>query len=158
MRIVVFSDTHGDGRAIDRIVEKNREVTHFIFLGDGMREIENAVTKYPDKEFHIVSGNCDFNSTNPGTSIIELANKRIMFTHGHLYDVNFTLDKLITKALYNNAHIVCFGHIHRRVNHYRNGLYILNPSSASCPRDGKRPAYAYIDIEDSGIFISHVDL
>ena len=138
MRIVVFSDTHGDGRAIDRIVEKNREVTHFIFLGDGMREIENAVTKYPDKEFHIVCG--------------------IMFTHGHLYDVNFTLDKLITKALYNNAHIVCFGHIHQRVNNYRNGLYILNPSSASCPRDGKRPAYAYIDIEDSGIFISHVDL
>ncbi|MBE6837106.1 MAG: YfcE family phosphodiesterase [Ruminococcus sp.] len=158
MRVVVFSDTHGNGIAIDKIVEKNKDVTHFIFLGDGMREIESAVKKYPDKEFHIVCGNCDSDSLYPDTGFLELCGKKIMFTHGHRYYVNFSLDKLITNALYNNAHIVCFGHLHERVNNYFNGIYILNPSSASCPRDGKKPAYAYIDIEESGIFIAHVDL
>lgn len=158
MRVVVFSDTHGKGVAIDKIVERNKDVTHFIFLGDGMREIENAVTKYPDRQFHIVSGNCDSGSSYPDTSFLELSGKKIMFTHGHRYYVNFSLDKLITNALYNNAHIVCFGHLHERINNYFSGIYILNPSSASCPRDGKKPAYAYIDIEESGIFIAHVDL
>jgi len=158
MRVVVFSDTHGNGVAIDKIVERNKDVKEFIFLGDGMREIENAQVKYPDKNFHIVAGNCDSNSMSPNTGFLELCGKKIMFTHGHHYYVNYSLDKLITNALYNNAHIVCFGHLHERINEYRNGIYVLNPSSASCPRDGKKPAYAYIDIEESGIFIAHVDL
>ena len=71
MRVVVFSDTHGNGVAIDKIIERNKDVREFIFLGDGMREIENAQVKYPDKNFHIVAGNCDSNSMSPNTGFLE---------------------------------------------------------------------------------------
>lgn len=158
MRVVVFSDTHGNGRAIDKIIEKNKDVSHFIFLGDGMREIENAVKKYPDRKFHIVRGNCDTGSMYPETACLELCGHKIMYTHGHTHYVNFNLDRLVTNALYNNADIVCFGHLHARHNEYRNGIYVLNPSSASCPRDGKPPCYAFIDLEQSGVAINHVNV
>lgn len=158
MRIVVFSDTHGNGFAVKNIVEKNKDVEHFIFLGDGNREICQAVERYPDKKFHIVSGNCDVGSAFPAVDFLELAGHRIMFCHGHTLGVSFTLEKITNYALYNNADIVCFGHLHARINKYQNGVHFLNPSSASCPRDGLKPAYAFIDLEPNGVFVSHVDL
>lgn len=158
MRIVVFSDTHGNGRAVDRIIERNSGVSHFVFLGDGMREIQSAVEKYPDKEFHIVSGNCDYNSSYPAVGVFEAGGHRILFTHGHTCGVNFTLDRLKNLALYNNCDIALFGHLHCRIYSFENKIHILNPGSASVPRDGKPPCYAFIDIEKGGIVVNHVDL
>lgn len=158
LRVVVFSDTHGNGLAVKKIMEKNKDVQHFIFLGDGNREIRWAVGEYPDKEFHIVAGNCDIASKFPKIAFLELGGHKILYTHGDTLGVGFTLSKIENFALYNNADIVCFGHLHARINHYENGLHLVNPSSASCPRDGKKPAYAFIDIEPGGVFVSHVDL
>lgn len=158
VRVVVFSDTHGNGLAVNKIMEKNKDVSHFIFLGDGNREICQAVKDYPDKNFYIVAGNCDIASKFPKIAFLELGGHKILYTHGDTLGVSFTMTKIINQALYNNADIVCFGHLHARINEYQNGLHILNPSSASCPRDGKNPAYAFIDIEPNGVFISHVDL
>ena len=158
MRVVVFSDTHGNGAVIDRIVSDNSSVSEFIFLGDGEKEIDKATLRYTDKNFHTVRGNCDFNSKKPDFSILELEGHRILFTHGHTFGVNFTLDRLVNFALYNNADIVLFGHLHVRHYEYRNKIHILNPSSASLPRDVKPPAYAFIDIEESGGVCGHVNL
>lgn len=158
MRVVVFSDTHGNKFALKKIMDNNKDVEHFIFLGDGNAEICEAVKNYPEKQFHIVAGNCDYSSKYPDVAFLELCGHKILYTHGHTIGVSFTLDKITTHALYNNADIVCFGHLHVRINTYKNGLHLLNPSSASCPRDGKRPAYAFIDLEPNGVFISHVEL
>lgn len=158
MRIVVFSDTHGNAGAIDNIVERNKEVKHFIFLGDGQREVERAVEKYPDKEFHIVAGNCDFASKLPKEGFLEIGGHKILFTHGHAQAVGFSLDRLCYLALYNNADIALFGHTHARHYEYTNGVHMLNPGSASAPRDGNYPSYAFIDIEKGGIVYNHVSL
>lgn len=158
MRIAVFSDIHGNGAAVEKIIEKNKGVKHFIFLGDGIREVEKAAENHPDKEFHIVAGNCDFSADYPKTDYFEIAGHKIMYTHGHTHYVKYGLERILLSAQCSGADIICFGHTHERVNEYFGGIYILNPSSASCPRDGKKPAYAFIDIENNGVFVSHVDL
>ena len=72
--------------------------------------------------------------------------------------MKYSLDRLKKLAIENNADIIAFGHTHVRYTNYENGLYVINPGSASCPRDGKSPSYAFIDITDAGIATNIVSL
>lgn len=158
MRVVVFSDTHGNGLAVEKIIQRNKDVSHFVFCGDGYREVISAKEKYPDKNFYIARGNCDFGEDASDYGFLELCGHKILYTHGHLQGVNFSYDRLITLALYNNCDIICYGHLHERHCEYRNGVYIFSPSSASLPRDGKKPCYGFLDLEEKGVMMSHADL
>lgn len=160
MRIIVFSDTHGDYAAIYKIFKSNSDARLFIFLGDGERDLDRLRVQYPDKKILSVSGNCDYTSLTPENDIYCTKNGiRIFFTHGHNWGVKYSCDRLFYKARDVFAQIVLFGHTHCRYYAYEDGIHILNPGSAGQPRDGKPACYAYIDItDDGGIFCSHVDL
>ncbi len=158
MRIIVFSDTHGCFRAMKEIFEKNKDVTDFIFLGDGEKELRKIKNLYPDKKIMSVKGNCDYSDDSPLLNIFTYENVKIIFTHGHKYNAKYSTDALLRLAKENNAQIVCFGHSHCRYNGYQDGIHILNPGSAAQPRDGNPPGYAFIDITESGIMCSHVNL
>lgn len=158
MRIVVFSDTHGQRSAAAKVFDRNQNADAFIFLGDGEREFEYAKGLYPQKTALMVSGNCDYNSLYPSTDIFMAGDTKILFSHGHIHDVKYSTERMYNLALSNNSKIVLFGHTHCRYYEYRDGIYLLNPGSASCPRDFKRPSYAIIDVTDKGIMCNHVDL
>lgn len=158
MRIIVYSDTHGSFSAHAKIFERNQDADGFIFLGDGERELDKIKTLYPDKTVLNVAGNCDYCSMSPNSDIYMANDVKLLFTHGHSWGVKFSLDRLYYKAKEIGAKIVLFGHTHCRYYSYEDGVYILNPGSASLPRDGKPKCYAFIDITDKGIMCSHVDL
>lgn len=158
MRIVVFSDTHKNLRAMKEIFDRNTDVSVFIFLGDGEQELRQIKNLYPDKQILSVKGNCDFTNDSPLIGTFCYENTKIIYTHGHKYNVKYSTDSLYYLARENDAQIVCFGHSHCRYYDYRDGIYMLNPGSAAQPRDWKPPCYAFIDITDSGIVCSHVDL
>ena len=42
MRLIAFSDTHGNLASADRIFALNPACDHFFFLGDGLDELEIA--------------------------------------------------------------------------------------------------------------------
>ena len=44
MRIIVFSDTHGNYSAMHKIFKRNGDADLFIFLGDGERDLDSAVS------------------------------------------------------------------------------------------------------------------
>ena len=157
MRIVVFADTHGSFSAVNTILTTNHFCDHFIFLGDGMEEVDHIRSMFPEKRFYCVSGNCD-HSDAPVSDTIELFNTRIFITHGHYYDVKNTFDNLIDRATEENAGIILFGHTHCRL--YRNikGFHILNPGSAAQPKDHEPPGYAIIEITPCGFNFMHVDV
>lgn len=67
-------------------------------------------------------------------------NIKILFSHGHTFGVKYSLDRIYYKAKEIGAKIVLFGHTHCRYYSYEDGVHILNPGSASCPRDGKPKA------------------
>ncbi len=158
MRIIVFSDTHGDSRAVNEIISRNRDAQAFIFLGDGERELNAAKEKYPDVKIFSVAGNCDYRSSLPDSGVYETDGAKIFYTHGHNWGVKFSMTRLFLQAKEIGANVALFGHTHCRSLAYEDGVYILNPGSASCPRDGGKPGYAFVDIAPNGIFCSHVDL
>lgn len=159
MRIVIFSDTHGNFSAMHKIFKRNGNADLFIFLGDGEKDLAPLKKIYLDKKIISVSGNCDVCGSTPLSDIYTLPDgKKIFFTHGHKFNVRFSVDRLFFKAKEENCSFAFFGHTHCRYAEMRDGVLILNPGSAGCPRDGKPACYAWVDITDSGIIYNHVDL
>ncbi|MCI7805035.1 MAG: metallophosphoesterase family protein, partial [Oscillospiraceae bacterium] len=62
------------------------------------------------------------------------------------------------KARSMGADIALYGHTHERFCAYEDGLYIMNPGSTSCPRDGRKPSFGIIDVSPSGIMTNIIDL
>ena len=153
MRILVVSDTHGNEYTLRQAVEEQPTARLIIHLGDGVRDAESVADTYPDKQFRIVRGNCDFGhpETLAETGLEILKGHRLFFTHGHRYDVKMGLYRLVCAAREQKADIVMFGHTHVPVTDYDDGLYILNPGSLSYGN----PTYGVIDITDAGI-VPHI--
>ena len=150
MRILVISDSHGNSYVIDKIISAHRDVKDIFFLGDKTNDIEDFIYMYNDKNFHIVSGNCDFASNYPNTDICTVENKRILFTHGNIFGVKSGTGGIIRAAKERNCDIALFGHTHVPKTEYADGIYIVNPGSCSHSRDGAN-SYAVIDIVNGGI-------
>ena len=158
MRIIVISDTHRNFSVLHDIFERNLGAELFIFLGDGERELEDIKSLYPDKRILNVCGNCDFSSLAQNVGMTEENGVKIIYLHGHLHGVKGGVERITTLARENEARVILFGHTHQRFYSYVDGINILNPGSASIPRDGKKPSYAFIDITKAGIVCNHVDI
>ena len=160
MRIVVLSDTHGNYFNLESIILRNTDADWIIHLGDGERELDNFILshqKLAPKIIH-VAGNCDFDSLSNDVFVLPVLDHKILATHGHLYGVGGSLDRLKNLALTNGCDIVLFGHTHVRYQSNENGLYMMNPGSASIPRDGKKPSFGHIDISAAGVVTNIVDV
>lgn len=161
MRIVVMSDSHGDYFAVEQIIERNLSADMFIHLGDGERELDKVVVKHPEINVYHVAGNCDYASLSPDILSLGLEyGHGLIAVHGHNHSVKYdsSLELLKQTAKNNNADIILYGHTHCRDSRYEDGIYILNPGSASCPRDGNKPSFAIIDVMQQGILTNIVDL
>lgn len=159
MRIVVFSDTHGNYSAMHKIFKRNGDAGLFVFLGDGEPELERLRIQYIDSNIVSVAGNCDTCSAKPVSSVYDIGGgKKIFFTHGHKWGVRSSVDRLFFKAKEEGCSFAFFGHTHCRYAEMRDGILILNPGSAGCPRDGKPASYAWVDVTDKGVVWNHVDL
>ncbi len=158
MRIIVISDTHGNFKAIWDIVEKHKsDAQTIVFLGDGLRELEDVMTLYPELDFKYVAGNCDHLSMAKRMDAFWADGKKIFFTHGDNCGVKHSTERLIGIATENHADIALFGHTHCGVAEYHDGLYLMNPGSPSCPRNAKA-SYGIIDIVPSGVVLNLVIL
>ena len=141
MRIIVISDTHGNFKTLWDIVDKHQnDAQTIVFLGDGLRELEDVITLYPKLNFKYVAGNCDYASTAKRTDAFWAEGKKILFTHRE-----------------NHADIALFGHTHCGITEYHDDLYLMNPGSPSCPRNSKS-SYGIIDIVPAGIALNLVML
>ena len=88
MRIIIFSDSHGNVNVLKKIIEQNISAEMFIHLGDGAREVSLIRQLYPFKEIYSVSGNCDISTDSNEKLVIDIDGKNKIFaTHGHLYNV-----------------------------------------------------------------------
>ncbi len=152
MRILVFSDSHGNSRPIRDAIMLHPEADMIIHLGDGERDIQNLSSFSENKRVVQVCGNCDFASLLPANEIIDVCGKRIFCTHGHNEQVKYMMSIFENKARVSGAHIALYGHTHQAVTKYDDGLYIMNPGSA---RIGE---YGIIDIERNGIMTSLCEL
>ena len=150
MRIVIISDSHKNTRVIDKILSKQPEAEYVFFLGDLASDIEDFEFLYPEKRFFAVCGNCDYFSNLPSVGVEIISGVKILYTHGHNFSVKYDIGRLAEAAKNSDCKIALYGHTHVSQILYDEGLYIVNPGSCSCPREG-RASYAVIDITDKGI-------
>lgn len=152
MKILVFSDAHGNfSNARDAIID-HPEANAVIFLGDGAREFENLKNQF-DMDFYILKGNCDFADTHDLCLFEIFGGKKIYACHGHTHFVKNGLSDLKDAARSMGADIVLYGHTHVAKNIYDDGLYIMNPGSCS----GYKASYGIIEITNAGILTNIVN-
>lgn len=156
MRIIVISDTHGNYSALESVFSRNSDADWFFHLGDGERDLDRFLTEnpaYTERAVH-VCGNCDLCSLSPGFFILPVPGHRIFASHGHIFGVKSGIERIKNAARQNECDIVLYGHTHVRLCRYEDGMYIMNPGSASCPHDGTKPSFGHIDISDAGVVMN----
>ncbi len=146
MKLLVISDVHGRRDAVERVLAQHGDAATVIFLGDGLREVEDVADSHPQRSFLTVPGNCDFAALQPAARLEILGGKRFFITHGHKYNVKYGLYTLELAARERQADVVLFGHTHVPLEDYADGLYMLNPGSL-----GYEGSYGLVDVSAAGV-------
>lgn len=148
IRIIVFSDTHKCIEPCIQAVNNIKDIDMIIHAGDhwsDARELEDIFKNIPVK---YVRGNCDF-SLAPLEELIEIGEKKIFVTHGHMYNVKQEHDRYETikkRGLELGADVVVFGHTHIPFNQNFGNITIINPGSVKYTRN-----YGIIEIDNDKI-------
>ena len=147
MRILVFSDTHKKIDDCIRVVERIKEVDMIIHAGDHSSDAKELQKAFLDIPVEYVRGNCDF-SYDDEEIMVEADGKKIMVTHGHLYNVknDVVYTALKERARRLGADVVVFGHTHIAYNENLGDLFVLNPGSVKSGR-----TFGVIEVENGKI-------
>lgn len=115
MKILALSDSHNQIINLDYTL-----FDYVIHCGD------YGGSKFDDNVLY-VRGNCDFQ----GEKIKEITinNKKILITHGDLFNVKFTLNNLFYRALDTKCDICLYGHTHYQCVNEIEGIYFINPGA-----------------------------
>ncbi len=132
MKVLVFSDSHGDRNILKKVYEKEKPDVA-IHLGDHFFD-QDGLCDY------VVKGNCDFGEA-PIEQTIQIGDYKLFITHGHRYRVKYGIDLLIDKNREIGADIVLFGHTHCIFEDYFEESFFFNPGSISLPRGMDDPSY-----------------
>ncbi|MBR5224913.1 MAG: metallophosphoesterase [Clostridia bacterium] len=130
-RVGVFSDSHGDQKALYDLMEKMGYLDAVCFLGDVSKDamfLSDLCSGMPQQPaFYGVRGNNDLASMLPDSMIADLGGVRAYLTHGHLCAGPLAL---AYRALENECSVALFGHTHIPFYSYEQGVLLLNPGSA----------------------------
>lgn len=145
MKYLVLSDSHGSFQKVFDVITAHSEIDNIIFLGDGARDIEDAMLCFEKKKFYCVSGNCDIMCDFSDNGVINDCEVKILYTHGSDYGVKSSLLSLRAKANMENADLVLYGHTHIAKTDEHEGKIFLNPGSL------KNGSYAIVEINNGQI-------
>ena len=152
MKYMVISDIHGGINELNTVlgIYVKEHCSKLLILGDLFtygygfdRSREDIVNRLNMMKDNIIAvrGNCDNDLNNIKFDIdlikeIELNDKKIAMTHGHLYTENQLLEM--------NKDIIYTGHTHRKRLVKEGDTLLANPGSVSKSRDGEN-SFAIVD-------------
>ena len=148
LKIGILSDTHNNREAVERVVALCPDAKLWLHAGDCVPDAE-YLEMLTDTGVAKVAGNSDFFSADaPNAVIVEAAGHKIFLTHGHSFGVRFGVDELINVAKENGCDMAVYGHTH--VAQILPGeVTVINPGSASRPRDEMRPSFAVAELTEN---------
>lgn len=143
MKVLVLSDSHGNAEAMARAVaqEQPRQV---LFLGDGLRDVEELQRLYPTLPVITVPGNCDWGSFDQPERLIELEGVRILMMHGHTRRVKYDGLAASYAARELGAQVLLYGHTHVPLVDCDGTLFTMNPGTVG---DRLRGTYGTLTLE-----------
>ncbi len=148
MKILVVSDTHKKISGLIELIDNN-DFDMIFHLGDSFDDYIEIKLIYDIPVFGVV-GNIDYYYNEPLDKEVEVEGYKFFLTHGHEYRVKKDIRELMKIKGYD---YILYGHTHIPKIDILGSTIILNPGSLSEPRDGNKPTYAVITIEDG--MISH---
>jgi putative phosphoesterase len=153
---IVMSDSHMNRQVVENIKDKYLNQASAIFhCGDSELPSDDRIWQ----GITVVKGNCDYDEGYPDFTLEEVEGKRILITHGHLFDVGFGLESYAQFAQEKKADVALFGHIHQPVAQIINQTLFLNPGSVEQPRGQINiKMYAVIKVTSTGYDISYHNL
>lgn len=145
MKALILSDSHRDFGSIMRAVENERNADLIIHAGDVHKDVEDILMAWPNIPCVYVIGNNDFFVHDvPEKRLFTFGGKRIFLTHGHLYGVKISLDRLERTAKAINADICIYGHTHTSYLKQHGNLLVINPGCS-------RKSYAVLEINNGEV-------
>ncbi|WP_314558475.1 metallophosphoesterase [uncultured Parvimonas sp.] len=150
MIIAVVSDTHGIVLPVAYSLQRNK-VDIVLHLGDNASDAKK-IEQITGMEIYAVAGNCDENSKDvPEELVLEIRRKKFFLTHGHNYDVDNGIDKIVEKAKEVGADYALFGHTHVHLRERVDGITVLNPGSTTLPRRGDTKGYYIVNLIEKSV-------
>lgn len=146
MKILLFSDSHGNEDNMIRAVERERPFTldAIVHLGDGWRDAEALHRLYPRIPLEQVPGNCDLGRFEERERVVFFGDCRVLLCHGHTLGVKSSLLRASYEARERGAQALLYGHTHIPHIDYHDGLWLVNPGSIG---DWRRPSYGVLTVE-----------
>ncbi len=157
MKILVFSDSHGETNKMERIINANSHTTDLVLhLGDRASDLVFIREKYPQIAFISVKGNngdyFSYGVDAPNEYTLTLENRRFFMTHGHKNGVKSgELFGLMYEAQKNRSDVVLYGHTHIAKLTQVDNVYYFNPGSITYPRDASGGTYGIITLKNNTI-------
>ncbi len=148
-RLIVVSDSHGNAKAIEKLLPLIKENHYFVHLGDGISDLRVALDECPKKTYFCL-GNCDFYGRVPDEGILEVEDVKIFYCHGHKYGVKSGLGVLAQRAKELGCSLALYGHTHKQGVVEIDGVTLVNPGSLRYPL-GEGGSYAYVVINGEKI-------
>ena len=152
--LTVFSDSHGNIDALNKLRPKFLNSDKIVFLGDGRYDLNTVNLDFGYKIFY-VDGNCDGYGFSPEL-IFSVENFKILAVHGHRFYVKENLESLVLYAKEQGCNVVLFGHTHMPIVTHLHGVTLVNPGTLS--NYGKRQTYCSIEIDGSKFDAKIVEL
>lgn len=159
MKILVVSDTHGVVfESIVGSIKKEKNIDLLVHCGDKYKDAEKIASMINAKEFCRVVGNCDYDIRDGANMLnLNIENKHVLVTHGHLQNVKDGLDNLKNLAKEKAADIVLYGHTHISHAETIDNILYFNPGSTILPKNGKA-SYGIVEISKDNIITKIVNL
>lgn len=147
MKILSVTDSHGRLDFLIKMWEKEKPDIVFC-TGDYTEDVVELSYIYPQSEYYIVRGNCDFGDYNNQDRIkLEVGKNKFFLTHGHLYGVKRDYNYLELEVRKEGVNYCIFGHTHIPYLETKDGVTFFNPGAA---RD---KLYGVIEIVDDKVKI-----
>ncbi|MDD4568879.1 MAG: metallophosphoesterase [Tepidanaerobacteraceae bacterium] len=144
MKIVVFSDTHGLVYLAEKALRNIKDVDMVLHAGDLVSDARYLeMLKY---KVHNVAGNCDSYELALKDKVLDIEGKKVFLTHGHMYRVKYSYERLLARAKELLANIVIFGHTHIPENIYIDNILFFNPGSITLPKNGGPGTFGILEI------------
>lgn len=133
MKIIVYSDSHGNKQNILAMLKKESDADFCFFLGDGINEARECAAMYPGIRHILVTGNCDCYGMQNTIAYKYINGLTFVACHGHEFDVKRWLSELIehTKGVRGNIALYGHTHIQKTYNDAASGIFLLNPGTIS---------------------------
>lgn len=144
MKLLVFSDSHGQTMPMERAV-RLEQPEHVLHLGDYVRDARKLAEAI-SVPVTLVPGNCDDRCDQPEILTPVFCGRKFYMTHGHLHGVKMMYMRAIYAAMEAEADLLLFGHTHRPECFQEQGLWVMNPGSS---RAGG--SYGVIELRGDGI-------